>query len=53
MLLGDFREGSTTQVRFPRDANGKYNSKEEYHKKAELMTAKYNKRVASALVWAS
>ena len=26
-FLGDFCEGSTTQVRFPHDANGKYNSK--------------------------
>ena len=30
---GDFREGSTTQVRFPRDADRKYNPKGEYREK--------------------
>ena len=43
-FFGDFREGSTTQMRFPRDADGKYNPKGEYREKTELLTVKYNKQ---------
>ena len=43
-FFGDYREGSTTQVRFPRDADGKYNPKGEYREKALLLTVKYNKQ---------
>ena len=44
MFFGDYREGSTTQVRFPRDADGKYNPKGEYRDKTVLLTVKYNKQ---------
>ena len=44
MFLGDFSGGSTTQVRFPREADGKYNPKGEYHEKTKMLTLKYNKQ---------
>ena len=44
VFFGDYREGSTTQVRFPRDADGKYNPKGEYREKALLLNVKYNKQ---------
>ena len=43
-FFGDYREGSMTQVRFPRDDNGKYNFKEKYHNKSILLMIKYNKQ---------
>ena len=43
-FLEAFRKGSTTHMRFPRDADGKYNPKGEYREKTELLTVKDNKQ---------
>jgi hypothetical protein len=48
-FLGDFREGQSSQTRFPRDASGQYDPLGEYRAEKSLLVVKFSKQTRLCL----